>query len=97
MRVGDLRVASKIDHMFCNEPSKDLIPHFQLDYEPPISSDHSPGILSVQLNNTFSPKHFIKGWMKHPKFKNMLLESWNLKLQENPQINLTKKLKKLKT
>lgn len=47
-RDGDQSVYTKIDHMFCNDHWKTQNPHFQLDYEAPISSNHSPGILATQ-------------------------------------------------
>lgn len=84
--------------MFCNDHWKGLIPHYQLIYEAPMSSDHSPGVLSIQLNRSFGPKpfKFIKGWMTHPTFKKTLITSWSEQQSGNPMQILTKKLKSLK-
>lgn len=97
-RDGDQRVYTKIDHMFCNEAWQSLIQDFQLDYGASISSDNSPGILSMQLASKFGPRpfKFMKGWMSHPKFKSILESSWNEMVQGNPMIRLCKKLKNLK-
>lgn len=65
------RIYTKIDHAFCNEEWNNLFPNYQLDYEAPSISDLSPGILSVWMSGNLGPKpfKFIKGWMKHPQFK----------------------------
>lgn len=75
-REAGSRVYSKIDHSFCNDKWNQKLPNYQLDYEAPTISDHSPGILSIKTSDNFGPKpfKFIKGWMKHPSFK-MLVES----------------------
>lgn len=97
-RSGDQRVYTKIDHMFCNDLWKSQNPHFQLDYEPPLTSDHSRGILTIQKDLNFGPKpfKFMKGWLKHPKFKQILMDSWGEYVSGNPLDRLTKKLKCLK-
>lgn len=48
--------------------------NFQLDYDAPISSDLSLGVLSIQSSNKFGPKtfNFMKDWMKHSNFKTSL-------------------------
>lgn len=91
-------VYTKIDHMFCNEEWNNKFPDYQLDYEAPSLSDHSPGVLSIRITKNFGPKpfKFIKEWMKHPGLKKTLEESWHIPLQSNPQLRLVKKLKKLK-
>lgn len=94
-RDEDQRVYTKIDHMFCNEAWQNLIKDFQLDYGAPISSDHSPDILSVQLTNKSGthPFKFMKGWMSHPKFKHTLETGWSDVVHGNPMVRLSKKLK----
>lgn len=91
-REGENRTYTKIDHMLCNEQWKNLIPHFQLAYEAPLSSDHSPGILSIQLNHRHGPKpfKFMKGWMRHPTFHSILRSVWQEDQTGNPLLVLTK-------
>lgn len=57
-RVVDKRVCTKTDHMFCNDHSKNLMPHLQLDYEASIFSGHSPRIFTIQSNLKFGLKPF---------------------------------------
>lgn len=92
------KIYAKIDHAFCNEEWNNKFPNYQLDYDAPMLSDHSPGLLSLKMMDQFGPKpfKFIKGWMKHPKFKDTVESSWCTPIQGNPQIRLAKKLKGLK-
>lgn len=89
-RKGDNRTYTKIDHMLCNEQWKNLIPHFQLVHETLLSLDHSPCILSIQLNHRFGPKpfKFMKGWMRHPTFPSILRSVWQEVQTGNPMLVL---------
>lgn len=93
-RGVDSRIYTKIDHLFCDEEWNNKFPNYQLDYEAPTLSDYSPGILSIEMVKHQGPKpfKFIKGWMKHPKFKKTMEDSWNAPIQGNPQIRLARML-----
>lgn len=97
-REANNRTYTKIDHMFGNEEWNNNFPNYQLDYEAPTISDHSPGILSIKMTKNFGPKpfKFIKAWMSHPKFKEILEDNWAIPILGNPQLRLAKKLKRLK-
>lgn len=84
--------------MLCNEHWKSKNPHYQLDYMPSLTSDHTPGILTIQNNLNLGPKpfKFMKGWLRHPRFKPILRDSWEEYEVGNPLVRLAKKLKRLK-
>lgn len=86
-REVNCRTYTKIDHMFCNEEWNQKLPNYQLDYEAPVLSDHSQGVLSVKLNQNMEPKPFkiLKGWMNHQQFKPTLEENWNILIQATPK------------
>lgn len=90
--------AQRLTICFVNEHWKAIHPHFQLEYGPLISSDHSPGILTIIKGINFGLKSFkfMKEWLQHPNYKPITKNSWEELVTGNPQIRLVKKLKRLK-
>ncbi|KAJ8643909.1 hypothetical protein MRB53_005657 [Persea americana] len=63
------------------------------------NSDHSPILLSSRfpIATRYIPFKFEEMWIGHPSFKDLVASMWNLPVEGNPQLILSKKLKSLKT
>ncbi|KAF9590944.1 hypothetical protein IFM89_000489 [Coptis chinensis] len=97
-QVGDFKILGKLDRMLCNVNWSSTFPGWKYKVVSRIGSDHSPlmgGSISIPRPNNM-PFKFFNMWCSHPKFKDVVMESWQEPLSGHSLYILTQKLKRLK-
>ncbi|KAF9622621.1 hypothetical protein IFM89_032520 [Coptis chinensis] len=97
-QVGDFKILGKLDRMLCNVNWSSTFPGWKYKVVSRICSDHSPlmgGSISIPRPNNM-PFKFFNMWCSHPKFKDVVMESWQEPLSGHSLYILTQKLKRLK-
>ncbi|KAF9616543.1 hypothetical protein IFM89_030004 [Coptis chinensis] len=84
--------------MLCNANWSYTFPGWKYKVVSRICSDHSPimgGIISIPRPNNM-PFKFFNMWCSHPKFREVVMESWQEPIMGHSLYILTQKLKRLK-
>ena len=91
-------LARKLDRALINGSWLIRFPHSTVEFLAPEVSDHSPVFISLQQKFIAPPKpfKFFNDWVKHPKFLELVQQSWCSQVFGNPMRRLHTKLKRLK-
>ncbi|XP_026399686.1 uncharacterized protein LOC113295570 [Papaver somniferum] len=92
-------IFEKLDRGFMNDDWVSVVPHTRITNLARVYSDHNPILLKCFHNEqTLSiPYKFFKCWQLSPDFKNVLINSWDKKVNGSPSFVVSGKLKNLKT
>ncbi|KAF9612711.1 hypothetical protein IFM89_003253 [Coptis chinensis] len=77
-QVGEFKILGKLDRMLCNANWGSIFPGWKYKVASRICSDHSPlmgGSISIPQPNNM-PFKFFNMWCSHPKFREVVMDSW---------------------
>ncbi|XP_039004676.1 uncharacterized protein LOC120131861 [Hibiscus syriacus] len=96
----DSYLARKLDRVIVNPKRYRLFPKSHMEFQAPGISDHCLAITWLTKETLVDhpkPFKFFNLWVQHPKFMNVVRQSWQTPSKGNPMQNLFFKLKRLKT
>ncbi|XP_019257605.1 PREDICTED: uncharacterized protein LOC109235806 [Nicotiana attenuata] len=97
-RAEDDCIFKRLDRCLANIEFQQMLPTIEVEHLSKIGSDHSPMLLTcssdaIPIKKTF---RFLKFLTKHPSFKDVVKENWEVDFSGDPFILFNHKLKKLK-
>ncbi|XP_070042668.1 uncharacterized protein [Nicotiana tomentosiformis] len=91
-------IFKRLDRCLANMEFQQMLPGVEVTHLSKTGSDHCPLIISCDLNVAPIKKSFkfLKFWIKHETFLDVVKDNWNADFSGNPFILFNYKIKKLK-
>ncbi|XP_059288975.1 uncharacterized protein LOC132042454 [Lycium ferocissimum] len=97
-RAANDCIFKRLDRMLHNELFQDWFGNLEVEHLSRTGSDHAPLLLTCgdQVQNYFKPFRFLKFWVEHESFLDLVRQQWEEELSEDVFLSFKLKLKKVK-